>query len=186
MLYQFSFLIATIFLLLIWLILFLLAKSSRREMLRLSLISGSVAPFIELINLRDWWSPVMFTLTKIGIEDFLYGFTIAGISVAIYPLIFKAKFKESHLSKAKQKINNKKTMMLLMIGAGLFSGISFTYNSLIGFFISSIFITSTILFLRKDLVTISAFSGLVIMFLAFQCIYWLSNLLLVGLLILGN
>lgn len=37
----------------------------------------------------DWWKPLTFTGTKVGIEDFIMGFTTGGIIATLYEVLFK-------------------------------------------------------------------------------------------------
>lgn len=57
-------------------------------MLIVSLIAGIAGPISELYYLKDYWRPEIFTGWPIGIEDFIFGFCIGGISSVIYEYIF--------------------------------------------------------------------------------------------------
>ncbi len=87
--YKFAYLIGNLLISLpIWLILFIRRKDLRKEMLIVSLIAGIAGPISELYYLKDYWRPEIFTGWPIGIEDFIFGFCIGGISSVIYEYIF--------------------------------------------------------------------------------------------------
>ena len=46
---------------------------------------------MEHVYTIDWWRPATITGTRMGIEDFLFGFWVGGISSVIYEEIFKKK-----------------------------------------------------------------------------------------------
>jgi hypothetical protein len=87
--YQFSYLIADLALLIIWGLFFLLRKDVRKEMLFMSVLFGIGGLLVEYIYTFDWWHPLTITNTRVGIEDFLFGFWVAGIATIIYEEVFK-------------------------------------------------------------------------------------------------
>ena len=76
--YKYSYLIADLTLLFVWIILFWHRKDVRREMLIVSIIFGFAGLLVEPIYFQDWWHPLTITGTKIGLEDFLFGFWVGG------------------------------------------------------------------------------------------------------------
>lgn len=84
--YQYSYLIGDLILLAIWLVLFLWRKDTRKEMAIISLLFGFLGTVVTLIYLMDWWHPLTITGTRIGIEDFIFGFSTAGIAAVVYSL----------------------------------------------------------------------------------------------------
>ncbi len=91
--YQYTYLIGDLILLVLWLVLFLYRKDTRKEMLILSLIFGVIGPFVELVHVLDWWKPLTITSTIPGIEDFLFGFGIGGVASVVYEHLFNKKVK---------------------------------------------------------------------------------------------
>ena len=64
-------------------------RKVRKKILTVSLLFSIITPFIEHINLADWWSPVFLSHTFFHIEDLLFGFGITGTSLGIYFWISK-------------------------------------------------------------------------------------------------
>jgi len=67
--YLYSYLVADIALILIWLALFLWRKDVRNVMVFLSVLFGIAGVVVEYIYTIDWWRPLTITHTRIGIED---------------------------------------------------------------------------------------------------------------------
>jgi len=75
---------------LVWLILFLLRKDIRKEMLVISVIFGILGPISNILFIQDWWSPLTFDGTKVGILDSIFvGFMIGGVTAVLYEEIFR-------------------------------------------------------------------------------------------------
>ena len=87
--YTYSYLLMDFGFLIVWLILYFLRKDVRKVMWFVSLPLGFMGPFLEYVYVNDWWRPLTITGTLLGIEDFLFGFGIGGISAAIYEELFK-------------------------------------------------------------------------------------------------
>jgi hypothetical protein len=60
-------------------------------MLILSVFFGLGGPISELAYIPDWWAPITFTGHIIGLEDFIFGFALAGIATSIVPFTTKKK-----------------------------------------------------------------------------------------------
>lgn len=100
---QFAWLLWSLFLIVIWGIIYALLKSkeSRKEMLVVSLwtsLLGITEPFF----VPEYWNPPSFFdlahRTGFDIESFIFSFGIGGIAVAVYERIFRASHEqmESH------------------------------------------------------------------------------------------
>lgn len=166
--YKYSYLVADLFLLSVWLILLWKRKNLRKEMLTISSIFGLLAPFLETVYILDWWHPITITNTSIGFEDFLFGFTVAGISSAIYEEVFKKRIKLRKLRKPIQKRQNLGFILILAFLAVLFFG-SFYFLGVNSFYTSSIaFSVGIILILMKrpDLILDSLVSGILVVLIA--------------------
>ena len=84
------YLLAGLYFLLFWIILFaLLGKKwpAKRKMLIISSIFMVEVPFIEHLTLIDWWRPNFMFDTFFHFEDFLFGFAIAGVASGVYSLV---------------------------------------------------------------------------------------------------
>lgn len=163
--YQYSYLIGDSALLIVWVLLFLLRKDLRREMLKISTLFGLIGLIVERIFIIDWWGPLTITNTKIGIEDFIFGFVVGGIASVIYEAIFVKKATPSSF--------NQKTLLrqigFLTVGAVLFFG-SLVTLKLHSFWYSLIAVGGTTLLiwiLRKDLILESLISGIMLSLISF-------------------
>jgi len=163
---QFSYLVGSVLFLIIWLILFWLRKDLRQQMLFVSIIFLIIGPFVQFVYTIDWWKPLTITGTLIGIEDFIFAFSIAGIASVIYEEFFKKKTKSK-----KKKENIKSFILLLGLAAVLFFGTFYAfkihsfYSSIISLFVP----TLVILWQRSDLIKDSLFSGILMVLLSIVC-----------------
>jgi len=154
---------------LIWIILFVKGKHTRREMLVMSFIIG----FISLVSsyywwTRDWWLPHNITGTKIGIEDFIMGFTAGGIMTTAYEVFFLKRYLEV---KRKIKMPSFLTIMLILalITAWLVWGIGTT--TFIASTISMILVSGIIYYFRKDLLINGLWSGVLMLVISLLFYY---------------
>ncbi len=90
---HFVYLLAGLFFLLIWLILFITNKKVRREMLVVSGVFLPVAPFLEWIHLKDYWLPQYIIGNIFGVEDFILAFSFGGIASVIYEVVLHKEAK---------------------------------------------------------------------------------------------
>src|SRR3989344_3622767 len=165
--YQYSYLIGNLILFVPWLILFAWRKDLRHKIFIMSLIFGLFGPISQLFYLRDYWHPELFNGWAIGIEDFLFGFFIGGISCAIYEELFGLKYSKRH-------IKNHKVWMgyfalvggVIMLIGNLLIGFNSIYVSIFVFLIFGMIIIK----IRHDLLKDAIISGLLIaavMFIAY-------------------
>lgn len=166
--------------------------------LKLGFLGGVAGLAAELFYFRDYWRPPsLLGIATISIEDFIFGFAIAGLSVVVYPVLFKRTF-------GSMETPNRKRMSLLLFVMGacslLFFNILLAINSI--FVTSAIFLVwaSVILYLRNDLIKPAVYStgvisGIVILiyivlfnflFPEFWNKYWLLADTNFGLKVLGN
>lgn len=167
--YQYTYLLQALLFLIVWLSLFLWRKDARKEMLILSSIFMVIGPITELIYTIDWWSPnFLFGFSKIGVEDFLFGFACGGISAVIYEIIFKKKIKLKKEKKNDKQIKNIRFITLAILAVTLFfiptifMGINSLYATIIALGIPILIIW----FKRKDLILNSILSGMLLLLVA--------------------
>jgi len=170
--YQYSYLIGSLIILGVWVFLYLWRKDARKEMIAISILF-LFAGFTELIYVRDWWRPLTITGTVLGIEDFIFSFSIGGIAAVIYGLVFnkKVRSKKISLSKSFKNIN----FLVLLLGIlTLFLGGVYVLgmNTLQATVISLLFGISHIWIQRKDLIINSLFSGFLLLIFMFP-IFWI-------------
>ncbi len=158
--YQYAYLIGDLLLAFpVWLWLFLRRKDLRREILLLSVIVGFLGPISELLYLRDYWEPELFNGWAIGIEDYLFGFFVGGISGSLYEELFGKRYA---------KRQNRKHHWSLFILPALLVAVTIMGVLVFSFNINSIYATSLaflavaiiIIFYRRDLWIDSLASGL--------------------------
>lgn len=155
----------------IWLILFLLRKDLRKEMISLSLIGAVFFPF-ALIYLPDYWYPdhiIHSDALPLGIEDFLFAFLIAGIGAVLY----EAAFGKSHLLCECRRKNPKGLTAITAAAVIVLLGFTFWFglNSIYSSYVSFAIIFGYIVYFRKDLfwqALMSGFSVGLVMFLFYQ------------------
>lgn len=159
--YQFSYLIGDLFLLSLWAALFFWRKDVRKEMLLVSLTFGFAGLIAGLVYTVDWWHPLTITLTRVGIEDFLLGFSLAGVAAVIYEDFFKKRVRIRKVSKKVEFMDNRQ-FFITFIGLSLFFFVSFYFLNLHSFYLSIIVFGVPTLFIwiaRKDLIIDSLASG---------------------------
>ena len=160
--YQYSYLIGTLVLIIIWLILFFLRKDVRKEMLILSLVAGFAGLIVDPVYSSDWWRPLTLTNTMPGIESFIFGFGVVGIGAVIYEEAFNKKLK------TKKQFNIINYLFIAILTLILFFGCFFILK--INSFYSSIpafLIPLAVIFVkRRDLILDSLYSGILLTMLS--------------------
>ena len=173
--YQYTYILGNLILLALWITLFLWRKDTRKEMLIISIIFGVIAILSYPLYALDWWKPLTITNTGIGIEDFLFGFGIGGVSSVIYSFISNKKVK---LKETKRNFN---IFYILLILAIVFGGgmLFLKMNSFVATTLAFIISTSIIYFKRKDLIKDSLLSGIFTLIIAIL-IYQILNFMTPG------
>lgn len=158
---EFVYLFATIPFCLIWVSIFLIRKDLRKGMLLMSLMIG----FLSVITSYywwtiDWWRPLTITGTRVGIEDFISGFTSGGIMATIYEVVFK---RGLYKRKLHHHVSGALTILFLLSQTTtlLFYEIGFT--SFWSATTAMLLTASVVIFIRKDLVLSSFLSGMLMM-----------------------
>lgn len=166
---KYGYLIGTLVFLVIWTALFLYRKDLRKEMLFMSSLIGILSVITAYWWWTvDWWLPPTLTGTRVGIEDFLSGFTSGGIMAVIYEEVFKKRYYKRELHHHYPGIF---TILLLLAftTSFLFWGVSFT-----SFFASTIAmaITAVMIFhYRRDLFYNGVFSGILMVVVSLPVYY---------------
>jgi hypothetical protein len=132
----------------------------------MSFLFGILGPLSELWYLQDYWRPQIFTGTRIGIEDFLFGFFIGGIASVIYLELFN-----KHISKQKDKKHHIRFMLsFVAIFIFIISFYVFGFNSIYASMITFLSLALLIYYFRHDLFIDGLMSGIflaITMFLAY-------------------
>lgn len=155
--YKFSYLVGDLLFLIPWIILFFYRKDVRKEMIFMGLILLFMGLLYEpLWWTTDWWHPPTITGTKIGIEDFLLGFTNGGIGAVIYEVIFRMRLYKK--SKEQHVLGVIVLLMLFFSITALFVWL-FHISSFIATSVSMITTGFILAYLRKDLFISAFISG---------------------------
>lgn len=160
---EYSYLLLGLFCSFVFGLIYFFRKDLRKSMLFVGLLVGVSGLFLEyFIWTKDWWQPDLIFGSVIGIEDFLFGFGVAGIILALYPLTFSKVFFDL------KEGNNWKLFLLLfglsnILGFGFF--FVFGFNSFHASIIAMIVPSIIIYFFRRDLILPSLFSGILVVIL---------------------
>jgi hypothetical protein len=166
---QYSYLIGCVTLLIFWFILFFWRKDVRKEMMVMSLLFGCIGIISSFIYTVDWWHPSTITNTRVGIEDFLFGFVVGGIASVIYEEVFKKRIKLRKINKIKRLHQNEKSLFMLLF-SGLTFFVGFYLLKMHSFHSSILALVIPIIYFwlkRKDLIFDSLASGFLLMIVSF-------------------
>lgn len=119
--YQYTYLILDLCFFIVWLFLFFWRKDTRKEMLVMSCLFGAVGVVTAFVYTKDWWQPLTIAGTVVGIEDFLFGAMIGGISAVIYEELFKKRLRPRRVNAKIKKINNFAFIVFLLLAPCFFS-----------------------------------------------------------------
>ena len=177
---KYAYLILGLLFLLIWIALYLFRKDVRREMIIMSIAFGIGGVLAEKIYLRDWWHPITITNTSIGIEDFLFGFTIGGIASVIYEVLFRRRIKEKRFLKLLTKKHLLDAFIILLLPiifftGNMYFGLNTLHASLFGYGVPLLIIY----YRRRDLIVDSIVSGISLLAIVFL-IYTVMEFLVSG------
>jgi len=173
--YQYLYLFIDFILFIIWGAFFIFRRDLHKELLSISLLIGSLTFLFAPVMLKDYWQPETVLSSRFSIEDFLFGFTTAGISAVIYEIFFGIKFMNR-----KDRKHHWSWFLFPLIGFNLllfFSQINiFKINSIYAHITSLLIIALFFITLRKDLFYDSVISGLlfgVVYFIVFSLFLFL-------------
>lgn len=165
--YSYAYLIGDLIFLVVWLVLFLIRKDLRKEMLIMSSMSGILFP-LNLIYLPDYWYPEHIATPfglMVGLEDFLFAFAIGGIGAVLYEAILG----KTHTFCECRKRNPRELMSIILISLAVLFLLTFAFklNSMYSSYVSLFIVFSYIVFFRKDLFRQAILSGLFVSALMF-------------------
>jgi len=114
---------------------------------------------------KDWWHPPTITGTVLGIEDFLVGFGIGGITAVIYEELFKKKLsfsKKKHFS-----LGYAMLFTCIFIIVNIVSFYIMQFSSSISWVLSTVIPILFIYILRPTLIFNSFATGIILVILGF-------------------
>ena len=134
----------------------------------------------------DWWRPLTITATRIGIEDFVMGFTTGGIMASIYEAVFR---RGLYKRKLHHHVSGALTLLFLLAQTTmwLFWGVGLT--SFWASTIAMVIVALVMIFTRKDLLKSSIITGVLMVFISALFYYtilllspeWINHTYLLGL-----
>lgn len=166
---SFTYLIGSLLAFCLWILIYVLRKDMRRQMVIMSAIVMCIGLIMEyVVWTTDWWNPRTITGTRVGFEDALLGFALGGIVATLYPFVFRKKLKESN------EHNNRQTSFIigLSISTGFILWVFFNINSSIVWIWGTIIPTIAMYYLRKDIISQSLWTGFLVMLLGLP-VYWI-------------
>lgn len=155
-----------------WLYIFLTRKDLRKMMFWFSLVFGILGViFSGYWFIIDWWHPVTITGTKVGIEDFLLGFDLTGIVMAIYAFFFKKTIVIT------SSISYNKLISIGLLVCSYFFIVYiliflFHFQTFYSVYIASVFASIVMFIYRRDLLLPGITTG-VLMVVCTIPIYWI-------------
>lgn len=173
--FNYAYLVANIFFLAVWLLIFWRVENWRRPMLIMSLITASFGPISELWYFADYWKPeIALPLPVVGgVEDLLFGFSIGGIGAFAYESLFVRGICKCEEKKLKRE-------WFLFVFFAVVGASMIILNNLLGLnsiFASSIgmiIVAAIMLYLRPDLITNAVGSAFLVALVMFV-IYFLGQ-----------
>ena len=167
--------------LLVWLILFILSKRTRKEQLLMSVLVAPAGPILEILYFHDYWLPESVLYSSlfshlVMLEDVMFMFWIGGIGAVVYEALMKR-----YAGQIKNKIHYPIGLPLILAMAviiclGLFyRGVNSIFASSFAFLVGAALIVSQ----RKDLLINSLASGLAVMLIMF-CSYLLGRIIFIN------
>lgn len=168
-----GFLILSLVFFLIWLGLMLLSNETRREQLIMSVVGAVVTPGVLIIVAEDYRNIVSDSASAVGIEDFIFVFSLFGIAAVVYQVLFG-----KHLHKMKgEKIDiphagaHLLTHIILVLGLWAFISLImihiFALSSIQALIVGGLLIGTYIIAQRQDLLLDALLSGLIMAALVF-------------------
>lgn len=165
--YQYTYLLMACLFLVVWIILFLLRKDNRGEMIFVSVVIALLGPASNIVFIVDWWKPMTIWGPDVAIlESLLTGFGMGGVAAVIYEDVFKKKLKPR---KIRNKEADKWKLLFLVVSTacvGYFLFYALGLNSFIATNGALLYGVVFILLQRRDLIVESIVSGILFFFVA--------------------
>ncbi|WP_338359223.1 lycopene cyclase domain-containing protein [Yeosuana marina] len=152
---QYVWFIWSLIILALWAVIYLFKKDSRKEMLKISLITMPFGLTEPLFVPEYWQPPSLFDLaekTRFDIESLIFSFAIGGIGVVLYNLIFKQTLVQiNHTERNHRRHRLHKYSLfipvILFIILAWFTSLNHIYCGIIALFIGGL----ATLYCRPDL-----------------------------------
>lgn len=161
---QHIFFLSSLLFFILWIILFIINKKNRGQMLVISLSTMILGCFVEQMHFTDWWQPNFIFNSYIKIEDILFGFSVGGVISGIYSLVKnQIKYKTSIPLRLSTKFFLLALSICLLFVLFYIFNISSFYSSVVALLIPVIFIY----YKNKKLLYRVCLTGIIITCIAF-------------------
>jgi hypothetical protein len=155
--YQYGYLVGIAPLALVWLIFFILRSDLRKGINVMSILFGVGGLTSQLVYSEDWWHSSNITGTRIGFEDFLFGFFMGGVACFAYEVLFHKRLVPRSEPKSTFGFRYVGSMVvILFFGGYYFAGIDSFTATILAFLIPTI----VQIYLRPDLMNNALFGAL--------------------------
>ncbi|MFP9099977.1 lycopene cyclase domain-containing protein [Flavobacterium sp. RHBU_24] len=143
-----------------WGIIYFFKKGIRKKMLKTSIMGGLAGFIAEYWYFKDYWHPpTVLGQTTICPEDFLFGFTVTGLSVALYEFVFNIRVAKS--AKKRKKMFGR--LFLSGVAAMMVFSIVLHINSIVVSSGCFLVFAAIMVYIRPDLLTQALLSGLLLL-----------------------
>ncbi|HZU34568.1 MAG TPA: lycopene cyclase domain-containing protein [Gemmataceae bacterium] len=160
-----------------WLVIFLLRKDLRRELVTMSWWAAAIGlPHEYLLWTRDWWHPPTITGTVVGIEDLLYALSTGGLLATLYAVVARRGAQADDIVPCRSA---RYLPILLDFGIPLVLVPTLGLHSFVASGIGALLALGWILVRRPDLVGTALASAVLGVLLGLPC-YWLVEWLMPG------
>ncbi len=168
-----SFLFTSLVFFLIWILLFVFSKETRKEQLIMSLVGLVVSPAVLLIAASDFRNILFDQMFFIGIEDFIFAFSTFGVAAVVHHVLIG---KHGHKIKGERYKNNNAVLhfishLVLILALWAFIALLlisvFDIVSIQAFIVGGLMIGIYIIADRHDLLFNALVSGIVMAVLIF-------------------
>jgi len=159
----------------VWLLLYIFGRRTRREQLVISLLFTPIGPLSEILHFYDYWKPASILSFNIGtvsifIEDLVFAFCIAGIGSVIHEVItgnicFERNYPKRRLTSV---------IIFAIAGAATLSLFLLGLNSIFAFSVGFLITAFLMISKRKDLFLNSLIGGFAlasIMFISYLIVF---------------
>ena len=114
-------------------VLFFLNTENKKKMILVSLSGLVFGPLVEFMHLIDWWQPHFLFNTIIKVEDLFFGFSISGISMAVFTILASGKAMKRHHCSLLSKVSLIIVILFILFGTFLFFNLSSFWSSIFTF-----------------------------------------------------
>lgn len=162
---MYEYLKGVLILLVIWVVLYIVRKDLRREMVFGSILCAPLG-ITQLWYKPQYWNPQSLFNINPDIESFLFCFVVGGIAAILYEVVLNKHLVKARETKRELKIHQYSWFVVLLIGLFFFIFVmktDFAYAATVAMALA----TLTIMISRRDLIKESIVGGILFMILFF-------------------